>query len=132
MMKNFTNVFLAVLLFGFAGFCFAQDGTTEPVSYDVFVAFLLQSLGGFKGAGSLAVVAGVIQILMKLFQTSAGELLGKWKLLAVALLSLAGGMLALKLSGVSWSAAALHGTSLAAAQVFLHQLYKQFIVKSDD
>ena len=127
-LKNLFSVLLTVLLFCFAGLAFAQ-AVDPAVSYDEFFAFLMKSLGGFKGAGALGTVALVVQLLMKLFQTQAGELLGKYKLLAVLGLTLVGGVITLKLTGVSWGASLLHSATLAAAQVLIHQLYKQFLDK---
>lgn len=127
-MKSLVKLFLALIVATFSAVVWAQ---TEPVSYDEFVAFLLQSMGGFKGASTMAAVALVVQILMKLIQTNAGELLGKWKLLTVSLLSLVGGVLALKLTGLTWGASLLHSATLASLQVFLHQGYKQFIEKKE-
>lgn len=92
---------------------------------------LLVALGGLKGASALAIVAVVVQGLMLFFKTKLASFAGKFQLLVVMFLSLLGGVFALKMSGVDWGAAIIHSQTLAALQVFLHQIFKQFLVKKD-
>ena len=91
---------------------------------------LLSSLGGLKGAGALAIVAVVVQVIMLALRSKLGKRAGKWRLAAVMLLSLIGGMVAMRMSGIEWMPALLHANTMAAAQVLLHQLWKQFTEKA--
>lgn len=101
-----------------------------PPSADEIQA-LLVSLGGLKGAGALAIVAVVVQGLMLFFKSSIAAFAGKFQLLIVMLLTLVGGVIALKSQGMDWGAVIVHSSTLTALQVFLHQIFKQFIVKKD-
>jgi hypothetical protein len=92
-------------------------------------AKLVESLGGLKGAGTLAIVAFLVQLIMLLLRTQLGEFAGRWRLLAVLGLTMVGGVLGLKMQGMEWVAALMHSTTLAAAQVFGHQAFKQFAKK---
>lgn len=103
----------------------ADDGVIVPPSGDEWAA-LLASLGGLKGAGVLGIVAIVVQGLMLAARQFLVNVAGKWKFALVSGLSLVGGILALKLTGIDWVAALMHSSTLAAAQVFLHQMILQF------
>lgn len=92
----------------------------------------LEALGGVKGAGTLAIVAIVVQGLMLVMKTALGKMAGIWQVIILNLLTLIGGVIALKMSGSDWASALLHSQSLAAFQVFLHQLWKQFGKKAAD
>ncbi len=122
-------------ILGMIGMAFGQDTATQvvaepPLSYDVFLGYLFASIGGLKGVGTLATVVGVAQILLKLLQTTAGELVSKYKLLAVSLLTVVVGTASMMMAGeISFFSALIHSSNLASVQVFLHQIYKQFIKK---
>lgn len=73
---------------------------------------------------SLAIVAALVQLVMLVLKTRLGEFAGKWRLLAVSLLSVVGGVVALRMQGIEWGPSLTHASTLAAFQVFLHQLYK--------
>lgn len=107
---------------------FAQD--LPPPSLDE-IGQLLGSLGGLKGASALVIVGVVVQALMLVLRIPALKIADKYKLVAVALLSLVGGVVMLLKDGVPLGAALVHSSVLAAVQVFLHQIYKQFIEKKD-
>src|SRR3954466_424795 len=92
---------------------------------------LFASLGGLAGMKALAIVAVVIQAMMLLVRSQAGELLGKYRFLIVYAGSMILAPIALISSGVSVGAAFVHANTLAAIQVFLNQIFKQFIVKKD-
>jgi len=104
----------------------------EVIQNEVFLKALVESIGGLKGASTLVVVAGVVQLLIKFLKTPwAGFLFknvkGSVKLALVAGLTLIGGVSGLMLvEGLSFAAAAIHSTSLTALTVFLHQIYKHF------
>jgi hypothetical protein len=109
---------------------FGQD-VPAPITYDEFINFFVQSLGGFKGAGVLGTAVLVAQIALKLLQTGVGQLLGKWKLTVVGLITLIVGVLGLKATGANWGAALLNSSTLVAFQALFHQIYKQFMEKKD-
>lgn len=92
-------------------------------------AKLIESLGGLKGASTLAIIAFIVQLLMLLLRTQLGAFAGKWRLVVVLGLTMVGGVIALKMQGMEWVAAILHSSTLAAAQVFGHQMFKQFYEK---
>ncbi len=106
------------------------------VSTTEFLQLLIQSLGGLKGAGTLTIVALVVQLIIK-FMSS--ELAGKvfktmsaiQKIAIVTGLTVVGGVLALMLppTSLSLGAALVHSTTLTAAMVFANEIYKGFIEK---
>lgn len=113
-------------------FAFAQE--VEVIETNQFLQFLIQSLGGLKGATTLAIVGFAIQAIVMLLKTplfkGVWEKLGsQWKLLIITGLTLISGVVALMISGVSIGAALVHSTTLSALSVFLHQIFKQFIEK---
>lgn len=111
----------------------AQDAGMIPVMpTQDFLALLLDSIGKIKGASAMTLAVLVTQILLAFFKTPMGEFAGKYKLLAVLVLSLATGILGLMMSGLDWKAALIHSSTLAAFQVLAHQLYVQFVKKSNE
>jgi hypothetical protein len=102
-----------------------------PPTQDEWTA-LLTSIGGLKGASSMAIAAVVIQGLMLLFRTKLGEMAGKFRLLIVSVLTLVGGIIALKISGVEGPALFMHSTTLLSFQVLLNQVMKQFFSAKGD
>jgi hypothetical protein len=127
MLKVFVGALFAALLVPV--FALASEGAIEPPTGDELLA-LLNALGGLKGLGGLAIAAVAVQGAMLLLRTSAGELLGKYRLLAVYGLSIVSGVIALKIAGVELGAALVHANTLAAFQVFLNQVFKQFFQKT--
>ena len=101
------------------------------VTTDEFLTYFIKSIGGLKGAGALGLVAIFSQFIMKLFQTQLGQKAGKWRLIAIYLLNVIGGIVALMSSGIGFFAALIHSNTLAGLQVLGHQGYKQFIEKKD-
>lgn len=115
-------------------FMYAQDVVPilPPVSNEDFLGLLIQSIGGLKGASTLAIVGVVVQLLMKFVGTPFADGLfknaGPWKLSLVGLLSWAGGVLSLmQVSHLSFGAAFVHSSSLMAFMVLANQIYKQFL-----
>lgn len=110
----------------------AQDAV---ISNDQFIMDLIQSIGGLKGAGAMAIGLVVAQLLVKFLKTPiAGSLMknvnGKAKLIIVSLLTVASAVLSLKAStDISWIAALTHSSVLATISVYFHQFYKEFIEK---
>lgn len=113
--------FLSLLAFG-------QD-VTQPLETEAFLGLLLQGLGGLKGASTLAIVAFVVQTVMHLFRTPLANFAGKWKLVIVVSLSLVGTVLGLMVQGMGFLPALFNGATLAAVQVLVNQVIKQFSEK---
>ena len=110
----------------FGATAFAQVGP-EPTIADWMALF--QSMGGLQGAGAMAIAAFVVQALMYAARSKLGEYAGKWRLVAVYALTMLSGALSMKMAGATWGAALMHSNTLAAMQVFVHQVYTQFSEK---
>ncbi len=130
MLKTISFLVLAFFSALFTVAAFASDGAVVPPSNEEIVA-LFTAIGGLKGAGALAIAAVVVQALLLAVRHSIGDFLGKYKLLAVYGLTMVAGVLSLHLAGVELGAALVHSNTLAALQVFLNQIWKQFFVKQD-
>jgi hypothetical protein len=101
-----------------------------------FLQLLLKSLGGLKGAGLLASVGVVVQVLLKFLDLPLAEkLFGKafsdWdahiKLCVVTLLTLLGGVVTLMTqSGLSLVAALVHSSTLTMAMVFGNEVVQAY------
>ena len=102
-----------------------------------FSQFLINSLGGLKGASALAIAAFVVQVLLKLLDMdvvenwlgkSFSDWSGAWKLVVISGLTLVSGVLGLMVMGhVSLGAALIHSTTLTAFMVFANQIYQHVI-----
>jgi hypothetical protein len=115
--------FIVLMLLSFAAL--AQGEVIVAPTGEELLKFL-QSIGGLKGAGALAIAVVAVQGLILFFRSSFAKFSGAYQLLIVNALSLVAGVVALKVSGgVEWSAALLHSQTLAALQVFVHQVLKQ-------
>lgn len=101
----------------------------EEVPVGDLLPAVLQFIGGLKGASALAITAGVIQLALLVFKTSLTNFAGKYKLLIVLGLSVAGALVGAMAGGMSVGAALVSGSVIAAAQVFIHQIVKQFFTK---
>lgn len=130
---NYLTFVSLMFLFALPMLAFGQEAVdlSKELPIQDFVMSLVESIGGFKGASSLAIAAAVVQLVMKFFRTSLASFAGKYKLVIVYLLSVVSGVMSMKLAGVDLFAAFLHSNTLAAIQVFGNQVYKQFIVKED-
>lgn len=128
-MNKFLGLFaLCLFTFLFTLAAYAADVIVPP-SADELLA-LVASLGGLKGASALAIAAVVVQALMLALRSSLGEVAGKFRLLAVYLLSVVVGVITLRVAGVDLGAALVHTQTLAALQVLANQVFKQFFVKT--
>ena len=101
-----------------------------------FLKLLVESLGGLKGASTLAIVAVVVQLLIKFLNLPiAGGIFGAakgWlKLAIVTFLTIVSGVTGLMIEGLSLGAALLHSTTLAAFMVFLNQIFQHFWAKKE-
>lgn len=108
------------------------DDLDDPLATVDFLKALVDSIGGMKGAGVMVLVVIVVQLLMLFLRTPLAAFAGKWKMLIIYSLSMVGGLLALMAADVDWKAALLHSNTLAAVQTWLHQIWKQFVVKKDE
>lgn len=93
----------------------------DPSKEDI--AAMLTALGGIKGAGTMAIVILVCQILMMLMKSKLGAFSGGWQLVIVTGLSVIGTVAGYAMvNNVSIGAALVSGVGLAAIQVFGHQV----------
>lgn len=134
-MSKMTALFMMFTIFFFAGvMAFAQE--VSEVSDLDFIQQLLSFVSGYKGLTGLALAAAAVQLVIMLLKTPLfGKIFksvtGQIKLLIVSGLSLIAGVIALRITGLSLAESLLHSSTLAAFQVFAHQIYLQFFVKKD-
>lgn len=135
--------FLVFSLLAMSSFAFADGDPTAIISGDQFLGMFLQSIGGMGGLKGMALAVAVVQVVMKFLQSDIavsllskflpakdGALAGHVRISIVCVLSVATGLLALKLQGLGWTSALLHSTTLAALQIAANQIYKQFSEKA--
>lgn len=96
-----------------------------PSDADVLSA-ILKFIGGISGASSLGIALGLVQTLAVVFSSQWGNLLGKWKLVAVSLISVLVPLLGALVAGTPILSAVLSGAVLAALQVFVNEVIKHF------
>lgn len=119
---------LSALLFSTIGL--AEIDLSKEVTPD-FLEYLLKSLGGIHGASALGAAGIVVQILIKaLDQPFANRFFsgmnGFGKIALVSALTFTAAPLGLMAgAGLTFSAAMVHSSTLAAFMVFINQLYKQ-------
>lgn len=113
---------IGLFAFFLTSFAFAQE--VVPPSSEELMAFI-NALGGIKNLGALGIVALVIQGLMLLLRTPLMAFAGVWRLIIVSGLSMVGGVIAQLAQGVGWLPALLNSATLAAVQVFVHQIVAQ-------
>lgn len=126
-MKRMTLVAFGVFLFlVFTQIALGADGHIEATlvadtapTIGEWTAFLT-AVAGWQGLGTLGVVGLVIQG----FMLGVRHFKPEWKLLAVSGGSMVLGMTTLMGQGLDWKMAALHSTTLAAAQVFGYEVLK--------
>lgn len=122
-MKTFKLLLtMSLMLFGFAAFA---EVVPVPTDADV-LAQILKLVGGIGGASALAIAVLVTQTLAVVFSSHWGDLLGKWKLAAVYLMSVLIPVLQALASGSSLIGAVLNGTVIAAVQVFINEVLKHW------
>lgn len=112
---------------------FAQVVSADVTDAEVFQKFF-SLITEYKTLGSLALAAGVVQLLLMVLKAPLANKLftkldGQIKLILVTFLSIAAGLLAAVMSGMSFGDAFWAGSNLAAVQVFLHQVYLKFYAK---
>lgn len=112
---------------------YAQD----TVSNSDFLQFLLESIGGLSGLSTLGIVYLVVQAIVMFMKTPLfGSIFSKFsgagKITTVMVLTVAGGVIGLMYKdGLSFGAAILHSSTLAAFSVLFNQIYKQYIEKKN-
>ncbi len=90
------------------------------------VEYFLASVNGLRGLGALGIALLIVQGLLLLLRSKFVQLQGRTKLVVASGLSIVVGVLVLLINGVDIYASLMHGTTLAAINTFVHQLYKQF------
>ncbi len=141
-LTSIITAFLMIPLFAYAQEAVAPAVAAVATTADPNVQFLqmlLASLGGLKGASTLAIVGAVIQMLLQFIDLPwatgvFGKMFSDWqghkKLLTVSFLTLVGGVVSLvSLNHLSWGAALVHSTTLTAFMVFANQIYQQVTKK---
>lgn len=114
---------LAVLSFALVGlFAFAEDA----VPTESWLLQILTFVSTVKGLSTVALAAGITQLVMVFFKTPLAGFAGKYKLLLVSALTPVSLLLAAMATGVSLKGAIGQAPVIAALQVFLHQAIKQF------
>lgn len=120
---------LTVLFFTVSVVIFAAVEDVVPV--DVWLRESLAWVLTVPGMSALAIAGGAAQVAMRFFQTPLASFTGKGRLVAVCLFNLIAVVIAGVMSGGNIVSVLLSAAGLAAIQVFLHQLYKQFVEKKD-
>lgn len=128
-MKYITRQSMILAAFFMPVLLWAEELVEVPL--ESFLLELVVKLGGLKGMGVMASVLVGVQLVMMALKTRLGHYAGKYRLVAVYMLTVASSLIALKSSGQDWVSASLHANTLAAFQVFGNQVYKQFITKKD-
>lgn len=134
MLLSLPMLILTLLTVSF--FALAQDAAPLPIpvcsaEMDFFQCLGL-SLGSFKGASTLLIIAIVVQLLVKLMASSLfdqmfAKLDGWLKLTIISGLSLVGSVVGLMYtSDMSFLAALTSGGVLTALMVFANQIYQHF------
>lgn len=133
------KIFALVMFLLLPLLCFAQDAappsTGSPLidqNTSDFLKYLIDSLGGMKGASALVIAGVVVQALLKAMSL---PIVGKWfseaqgwlKLTVVSGLTLVSGVIGLMTAGgLTLGAALVHSTTLAALMVFGNQIIQHF------
>jgi hypothetical protein len=106
----------------------------DVIANDQFLMDLINSIGGLKGAGAVAIALVVAQLLIKFLKTPiSGALLKKvspnvvWAITSgLNILAVALGLIA---SGVSVTAALTHAAVMMPLVNYLYGIYERFIEK---
>lgn len=93
------------------------------------LAAIVEFMGSIEGQSVLGIAVGLAQLILTIANSSIGDLAGEYKLLIVTGVSLVATVLGGLASGGSLFAVLFSGVSIAAFQVFIHQIYVQFFAK---
>lgn len=111
---------------------FGADSIEDPLATEAWLLQVLNFVTTMKGLTSLALAAGVAQLVVGLGRTPLANVAGKWRLVLVSLVSVVGLVLGAMATGLDVKAALGLGPVLAAVQVFIHQLWKQLLTPTGD
>ena len=138
-MRNYFNYLILILVCSilFTVTAIAQVAADViPVLDNLqFLELLIASIGGMKGASTLAIVGIVLKILLAFLNSEMGlksfrNLKGASKLCIVLGMSYASGIITLMaVNGLGFWAAFVHSSSLSAFVVLSNQMYKKFLEK---
>lgn len=102
------------------------------VEYLRFFRECWEALQAMQGMGGLAIVAVVVQLVMKFLKLKAADgIAGSTKLLIVTGLTVVGAVCSGLASGASLMVVIMSGPVLAAIQVFVHQIIKEFMTPKE-
>jgi len=101
-----------------------------PEQWTQFQQFL-ESLKGTHGLGQMGLAAIVVQVLMYFIKQNYPRLPGKWRIIILQGLSIAAGVLGLRIAEFDWASAFLHANTIGAFQVFAHSIWKEW-TKTDE
>lgn len=124
-----SSLFLIII---FSAAAFAQlDPGLEIVANEDFLKFLIASIGGTPGAGAMGTVLLVVQLVVMFLKTPAsGEvfksLSGLAKYILIMVLSIVGGVIALKIQGLDLLSAIMHSSVLGLVSIGINQGLKQW------
>jgi hypothetical protein len=104
----------------------AFAGIDDQVPTESWLFQVFQFFSTAKGKATMAIAAGVVQLLMVGFQTPLAQVAGKYRLLAVSLLSFLSVVVGALAAGLPVAGALGAAPALAAFQVFVSQVWKQF------
>ena len=133
-MKKFVGLMFVTAFLSVPFVLFAQDVPAPIADIDAIQQIL--AVLTTKGLAGLGLVAAVVQVLMTALRSNFviakfGDLKGSLRITLLLGLTLVGGVVALMLQGMDLVPALLHSTNVAAFQVFVNQLYKQYFTKKD-
>lgn len=119
---GYTAIALLGVTLLFSISAFAQDAG-EVLDYAVGM------IGSFKGASTLVIVAGVVQIVIKLLSSSFfGKIFSSFngfvKLMAISGFTIVSSIIALMMQGKSFVQAVMDGVVVSALMVYVNQIYQ--------
>lgn len=114
---------LAILSLSLIGLYAFAD---EVVATESWLLQILTFVSTMKGLSTVALAAGITQLVMVFFKTPLAGFAGKYKLLLVSALTPIALLLAAMATGVSLKGALGQAPVITAIQVLVHQILKQF------
>lgn len=116
----------ASALYALHSFGAAVKDINDIIPTDTWLFQIFQFISSLAGKTTLAIAAGIAQLVMAGFQTPLADMAGKWRLLIVAAVSLVATVLGGMVAGLSVIGALGSGAGLVALQVLASQIWKQF------
>lgn len=134
MFRAFISTLLFVPIVLFCIIAFGQDVPVPPVDDGALFSELLK-LFTLKGASTMAVVAAIVQFLLRFLNSSLfnqwfSKLDGHIKLLLVSFFTITGSIVSLMSGGMTFLSALTSGVVLTSVMVFVNQLIQQFSKKT--